>query len=104
MRLSFLRYGYECEGSEIIFNSDGITVNLNRKWIQFMEQVPVSSLSNLKTAYDNTMSEGEDIVAVFIKNFFADDIIVDIAEYTEDTDKRAEFNSRRYARRVLFFL
>ena len=50
------------------------------------------------------MSEGEEIAAVFVKNILTDDIMVYIVEYTEYTDKRAEFNKRRYARRVLFLM
>ena len=76
-------------GSEIVFNGNGIAVNLNGTWIQFAPQDLVnSSQSSItqsnKTVYNNTES-GEEIAA-FIKNVSDDSISVDIIEYIEDTD------------------
>lgn len=76
-------------GSEIVFNGNGIAVNLNGTWIQFAPQDLVnSSQSSItqtnNTAYNNTES-GEEIAA-FIKNVSDDSISVDIIEYIEDTD------------------
>ncbi len=76
-------------GSEIIFNGNGIAVNLNGKWIQFEPKDLVnSSLSGTtqseKTVYDNIESIEE--IAAFVKNVSDDSIVVDIVEYITDTD------------------
>lgn len=69
-------------GSEIIFNGNGVAVNLNGKWIQFEPQG--SRKQSEKTVYDNTES-GENIAA-FVKKVSSDSIVVDTIEYITDTD------------------
>ncbi|MDE6318382.1 MAG: M56 family metallopeptidase, partial [Lachnospiraceae bacterium] len=76
-------------GSEIIFNGNGVAVDLNGQWIQFNPQdlvnSPQSSITQSENpVYDNTKSEEE--VAAFVKNVMADSIEVDIIEYITDTD------------------
>lgn len=76
-------------GSEIIFNGNGVAVNLNGKWIQFEPLDPVnspqsSSKQSEKTVYDNT--ESEEDIAAFVKKVSPDSITVDIIEYITDTD------------------
>ena len=72
-------------GSEIIFNGNGVAVNLNGKWIQFEPQNLVNSpIQSEKSVYDNTESEEE--VAAFVKKVSVDSIEVDIIEYITDTD------------------
>lgn len=56
-------------GSEIIFNGNGVAVNLNGKWIQFEPQ-----------------AEREEDIAAFVKKVSADSITVDMIEYITDTD------------------
>ena len=84
-----LQSNFGCIGSEIIFNGNGVAVNLNGKWIQFEPQdladsPQSSSTQSEKSIYDNTESEEE--VAAFVKNVSADSIEVDIIEYITDTD------------------
>ena len=60
-------------GSEIIFNGNGVAVNLNGKWIQFEPQNLVNSpIQSEKSVYDNTESEEE--VAAFVKKVSVDSI------------------------------
>lgn len=84
-----LQSNFGCISSEIIFNGNGVAVNLNGKWIQFDPQdlvnSPQSSITQSENpVYDNTESEEE--VAAFVKNVLADSIEVDIIEYITDTD------------------
>lgn len=79
-------------GSEIIFNGNGIAVNLSGKWIQFEPQDSLTQLEqsisylngNVQTVHQNT--ENEETVAAFIKDVSSDSITVDIVEYIVDTD------------------
>lgn len=84
-------------GSEIIFNGNGIAVNLNGKWIQFEPQDLVNSsqsgiTQSEKTVYDNI--ESKEDVAAFVKNVSDDSIAVDIIEYitVTDTERIKELN------------
>ena len=80
-----LQSNFGCIGSEIIFNGNGVAVNLNGKWIQFEPQNLVNSpIQSEKSVYDNTESEEE--VAAFVKKVSVDSIEVDIIEYITDTD------------------
>ncbi len=65
-------------GSEIVFNGNGIAVNLNGKWIQFDPQ------DRIYSQQDST--ENEEAAAAFVKNVSTDSIMVDIVEYIDDTD------------------
>ncbi len=65
-------------GSEIVFNGNGIAVNLNGKWIQFEPQDLIYSQQ------DST--ENEEAAAAFVKNVSTDSIMVDIVEYIDSTD------------------
>lgn len=74
---------FGCIGSEIIFNGNGIAVNLNGQWIQFVPKEP----ADLNSIIQSEQAVYEEDVAAFIKNVLADNITVDIVEYITDTSK-----------------
>ena len=78
-----LQSNFGCIGSEIIFNGNGIAVNLNGQWIQFVPKEP----ADLNSIIQSEQAVYEEEVAAFIKNVSADNITVDIVEYIIDTNK-----------------
>ena len=74
---------FGCIGSGIIFNGNGIAVNLNGQWIQFVPKEP----ADLNSIIQSEQAVYEEDVAAFIKNVLADNITVDIVEYITDTNK-----------------
>ena len=78
-----LQSNFGCIGSEIIFNGNGIAVNLNGQWIQFVPKEP----ADLNSIIQSEQAVYEEDVAAFIKNVLADNITVDIVEYITDTSK-----------------
>lgn len=57
-------------GSEVIFNGNGVAVNMGGKWIQF-------------TPKDDTYST----IVALIKNFATDEVTLDIVEFVTDDDE-----------------
>lgn len=72
-------------GSEIIFNGNGIAVNLNGQWIQFEPKEPADLPQNSIIQSEKAVYAEE--VAAFIKNVSADNVTVDIVEYITDTNR-----------------
>lgn len=78
-----LQSNFGCIGSEIIFNGNGVAVNLNGKWIQFEPQNLFNSpVQSEKSVYDNTESEEDrfslglkmDTLNRFLKSFLPESV------------------------------